>query len=95
MLESGCILKKYRVSRKKTTLFFCAHGVDTLAPIGRSLQSIFVSPPFRHVQASTGVVVVLAQFFDGRQNDKKMVEMTAFEEFWLLGRELDHADDYP
>jgi len=24
-----------------------------------------------------------------------MVEMTAFEEFWLLGGESGHADDYP
>jgi hypothetical protein len=28
-------------------------------------------------------------------NDKKMIEMTAFEEFGLLGRALGHADDYP
>jgi hypothetical protein len=28
-------------------------------------------------------------------NDKKMIEMTAFEEFGPLGRELDHAGDYP
>jgi hypothetical protein len=28
-------------------------------------------------------------------NDKKMVEMTAFEDFGLLGRELNHAGDYP
>ena len=28
-------------------------------------------------------------------NDKKMIEMTTFEEFGLLGRELGHADDYP
>jgi hypothetical protein len=28
-------------------------------------------------------------------NDKNMVEMTAFEEFGLLGRELGHAEDYP
>ena len=28
-------------------------------------------------------------------NDEKMVEMTAFEEFGLLGRELSHAEDYP
>ena len=28
-------------------------------------------------------------------NDKKMIEMTAFEEFRLLGRELCHAEDYP
>jgi hypothetical protein len=28
-------------------------------------------------------------------NDKKMIEMAAFEEFGLLGRELYHADDYP
>ena len=27
-------------------------------------------------------------------NDKKMVEMTAFEEFGLLERELSHAEDY-
>jgi hypothetical protein len=26
---------------------------------------------------------------------KEMVEMTAFEEFGLLGREFGHADDYP
>jgi hypothetical protein len=24
-----------------------------------------------------------------------MIEMAAFEEFWLLERELGHADDYP
>ena len=28
-------------------------------------------------------------------NDQEMIEMTAFEEFGLLGRELDHVDDYP
>jgi len=28
-------------------------------------------------------------------NDKKMVEMTASEEFGLLGRVSGHADDYP
>jgi hypothetical protein len=28
-------------------------------------------------------------------NDKKMIEMAAFEEFGLLGRELSHAKDYP
>jgi hypothetical protein len=28
-------------------------------------------------------------------NDKKMVEMAAFEERGLLTRELGHADDYP
>ena len=28
-------------------------------------------------------------------NDKKMIEMTAFEEFGLLGGELGHAGDYP
>jgi len=28
-------------------------------------------------------------------SDKKMIEMTAFEEFRLLGSELGHADDYP
>ena len=27
-------------------------------------------------------------------NDKKMIEMTAFEEFGLLTRELGHAEDY-
>ena len=28
-------------------------------------------------------------------NDQEMIEMAAFEEFRLLGRELGHADDYP
>jgi hypothetical protein len=28
-------------------------------------------------------------------NDKKMIEMTAFEERGLLTRELGHAGDYP
>jgi hypothetical protein len=28
-------------------------------------------------------------------NDKKMIEMAAFEELGLLGRELGHAEDYP
>jgi hypothetical protein len=28
-------------------------------------------------------------------NDKKMIEMAAFEECELLRRELDHASDYP
>ena len=28
-------------------------------------------------------------------NDKKMIEMTAFEECGLLRRELGHAGDYP
>jgi hypothetical protein len=28
-------------------------------------------------------------------NDQEMIEMTAFEEFRLLGRGLGHAGDYP
>jgi len=28
-------------------------------------------------------------------NDKKMIEMAAFEKRGLLTRELDHAEDYP
>jgi len=28
-------------------------------------------------------------------NDKKMIEMAAFEEFGLLRRKLGHAEDYP
>jgi hypothetical protein len=28
-------------------------------------------------------------------NDQEMIEMAAFEEFRLLGREFGHAEDYP
>ena len=43
--------------------------------------------------------VAIAQFISGIPshglNDQEMIEMAAFEEFRLLGRELGHAEDYP
>jgi hypothetical protein len=39
--ENRCSLKKYWVRRKKTTLFFLARGVGTLAPTDRLMQNIF------------------------------------------------------
>ena len=43
--------------------------------------------------------VVITQFISDIPShgldDKKMIEMAAFEEFGLLRRELGHAEDYP
>jgi hypothetical protein len=49
--------------------------------------------------AKVGKFIALAQFISDipsyGPNDKKMGEMTAFEEFKLLRRKLSHAEDYP
>ena len=43
--------------------------------------------------------VAIAQFISNIPshglNGQEMIEMTTFEEFGLLGREFDHASDYP
>jgi hypothetical protein len=46
------------------------------------------------VAASTPITQLLSDIPSHGLNDKKMVEMTAFEEFGLLGRELGQAEDY-
>src|SRR6266511_4665841 len=42
--EHRCSLKKYWVRRKKSTLFFLARGVGTLASTDRLMQNIFRFP---------------------------------------------------
>jgi hypothetical protein len=49
----------------------------------------------RHQIAHVAITQLVSDIASHGLNNKKMVEMAAFEEFGLLGRELDHADDYP
>jgi hypothetical protein len=49
----------------------------------------------RHQLAHVAITQLVCDIPSHSLNDKKMIEMTAFEEFGLLGRELDHAQDYP
>jgi hypothetical protein len=49
----------------------------------------------RHQIAHVAITQFVCDIPSHGLNDKKMVEMTAFEEFGLLGRELGHAEDYP
>ena len=49
----------------------------------------------RHQLAHVAITQLVSDIPSHSLNDKKMIEMTAFEEFGLLGRELDHAQDYP
>jgi hypothetical protein len=44
---------------------------------------------------ASALVLLVPTPFCRRDTDKKMVEMTAFEELGLLGRESGHAEDYP
>jgi hypothetical protein len=48
----------------------------------------------RHQIAHVAITQLVSDIPSHGLNDKKMVEMTAFEEFGLLGRELGHAGDY-
>jgi hypothetical protein len=48
-----------------------------------------------HQIAHVAITQLVSDITSHGLNDKKMVEMTAFEEFGLLGRESGHADDYP
>jgi len=47
----------------------------------------------RHQIAHVAITQFVTDIPSHCLNDKKMIEMTAFEEFGLLGGELDHADD--
>jgi hypothetical protein len=49
----------------------------------------------RHQIAHVAITQLISDIPPHGLNDKKMVEMTAFKEFGLLGRELSHANDYP
>jgi hypothetical protein len=49
----------------------------------------------RHQVAPVTITQFVSDIPSYGPNDMKMIEMTAFEEFRLLGRELGHADDYP
>jgi hypothetical protein len=49
----------------------------------------------RHQIAHVTITQLVGDIPSHGLNDKKMIEMTAFEEFGLLGRELGHAGDYP
>jgi hypothetical protein len=49
----------------------------------------------RHQLAHVAITQLVSDIPSHSLNDKKMVEMTAFEEFGLLRRELGHAEDYP
>ena len=49
----------------------------------------------RHQIAHVAITQLVCDIPSHGLNDKKMIEMTAFEEFGLLGRELGHAEDYP
>jgi hypothetical protein len=49
----------------------------------------------RYQIAHVAIIQLVSDITSYGLNDKKMIEMTAFEEFWPLGRELGHAHDYP
>jgi hypothetical protein len=49
----------------------------------------------RHQIAHVTITQFVSDIPSHGLNDKKMVEMAAFEECGLLRRELDHASDYP
>jgi hypothetical protein len=49
----------------------------------------------RHQIAHVAIAQFISDIPPHGLNDKKMVEMTTFEEFGLLGRESGHAEDYP
>jgi len=49
----------------------------------------------RHQIAHVAITQLVSDIPSYGLNDKKMIEMAAFEEFGLLGRELGHAEDYP
>jgi hypothetical protein len=49
----------------------------------------------RHQIAHVAITQLVSDIPSYGLNDKKMIEMTAFEEFGLLGREVGHAEDYP
>jgi hypothetical protein len=59
-------------------------------PLGPAISDVS-NCPFAHVAITQLVSDILSYGL----NDKKMVEMTAFEERGLLTREVGHADDYP
>jgi hypothetical protein len=49
----------------------------------------------RHQIAHVAITEIVSDIPSHGLNDKKVVEMAAFEERGLLRRELDHAEDYP
>jgi hypothetical protein len=49
----------------------------------------------RHQLAHIAITQFISDVPPHGLNDKKMVEMAAFEECGLLRRGLSHADDYP
>jgi hypothetical protein len=52
-------------------------------------------PALRHQFTHVAITQLVSDIPSYGLNDQKMVEMAAFEERGLLGRELGHADDYP
>src|SRR5215470_4365147 len=67
------------------------HGIRQQYPASR--RHTHCIPSARRLDKVFGVSSRRAEGI--RLNDKKMIEMTALEEFGLLGREFGHADDYP
>ena len=49
----------------------------------------------RHQIAHVTITQLVSDIPSYGLNDEKMIEMAAFEEFGLLRKKLDHADDYP
>jgi hypothetical protein len=49
----------------------------------------------RHQVAHVAITQLVSDIRSYGLNDKKMVEMTVFEEFGLLRRKLSHARDHP
>jgi hypothetical protein len=49
----------------------------------------------RHQIAHVAITQLVSDIPSYGLNDKKMIEMAAFEEFGLLRRELGNAGDYP
>jgi hypothetical protein len=49
----------------------------------------------RHQIAHVAITQLISDIPSHGLNDQEMIEMAAFEEFRLLGRELSHAEDSP
>jgi hypothetical protein len=61
----------------------------------RSRPNLQSKKPLRHQAAHITKTEFVSDVPPHGLNDKKMVEMAAFEEHRLLTRELGHTEDYP
>jgi hypothetical protein len=74
--------------------FFLEGGNEALDP-SQNGSMYDRDAALRHQVAHVTITQLVSDIPSHGLNDKKMVEMTALEEFGLLGREFGHAEDYP